>query len=95
MLQVLFHNTTLLLRDSGILNMLYEHALNAPAIIPYAKVRVNQPLNLYQLGTAFMVMAGGLVLGIVAFLVERYFLNADIKRKSVREVYFISDGSQY
>ena len=75
--------------------MLYEHALNAPAIIPYAKVRVNQPLNLYQLGTAFMVMAGGLVLGIVAFLVEHFFLSVDLKDKGVKEVYSISDVLQY
>ena len=79
------------LRDSGILNMLYDHALNAPVMIPYPKVRVNQPLNLYQLGTAFMVMAGGLVLGILAFLAELYFpsSSAAIKRKDLEEAYQI------
>ena len=76
------------LRDSGILNMLYDHALNAPVMIPYPKVRVNQPLNLYQLGTAFMVVAGGLVLGILAFLAELFFLSrVASKRKDSEEAY--------
>ena len=71
------------LRDSGILNKLYEDALNAPAVMPYPKVRINQPLNISQLGTAFMVVAGGLVLGILALLVERFFPSAKIKSKQL------------
>ena len=74
------------LRDSGILDKLYRDALNAPIIIPAPKVRVNQPLNIYQLGTAFMVVAGGLILGIMAFLAERYFFGAKIKRNKVEKV---------
>ena len=74
------------LRDSGILNKLYEDALNAPAVMPFPKVRINQPLNISQLGTAFMVVAGGLVLGILAFLVERCFLCKKIKKKHLEEV---------
>ena len=75
-----------LLRDSGILNKLYDDALKAPVIVPYPKVRINQPLNISQLGTAFMVVAGGLVLGILAFLMEYFFLGAKIKRKQLEEV---------
>ena len=84
--QVLFQNTMLWLRDSGIHNKLYEDALNAPAIVPLPKVRIDQPLNISQLGTAFMVVAGGLVLGILAFLMEYFFLGAKIKRKQLEEV---------
>ena len=84
--QVLFQNTMVQLRDSGILNKLYEDALNAPGVMPYPKVRINQPLNISQLGTAFMVVAGGLVLGILAFLMERFFLSAKIKSKQLEEV---------
>ena len=84
--QVLFQNTMLWLRDSGIHKKLYEDALNAPAIVPYPKVRINQPLNISQLGTAFLVVAGGHILGIMAFLAERYFFGAKIKRNKVEKV---------
>ena len=84
--QSLFHNTTLWLRDSGILNKLYENELNAAVIIPDPRVRVNQPLNIYQLTTAFLLVAGGLTLGILAFLVECCFLCGKIKRNDVNEV---------
>ena len=84
--QVLFQNTMVQLRDSGILNKLYEDALNAPVIMPDPKVRINQPLNISQLGTAFMVVAGGLVIGMLAFLGECFFLTSKIKRKQLEEV---------
>ena len=86
-IQKIFHNTTLWLRDSGILNKLYRDALNAPIIVPDPKVRVNQPLNINQLATAFMVMAGGLILGTLFFLMECYFFSIEVKRKRVNEVY--------
>ena len=86
-IQKIFHNTTLWLRDSGILDKLYRDALNAPIIVPDPKVRVNQPLNINQLATAFMVMAGGLILGTLSFLMEFYFFSVEVKRKRVNEVY--------
>ena len=60
--------------------------MNAPVIIPDPKIRVNEPLNIYQLATAFMVVAGGLTLGVISFLVEFCFLSGKMKRKDVKEV---------
>ena len=60
--------------------------MNAPVIIPDPKIRVNEPLNIYQLATAFMVVAGGLTLGVISFLVEFCFLSGKIKRKDDKEV---------
>ena len=77
------------LRDSGILNKLYEDELNAPVITPDPKFRVNEPLNIKQLGTAFIVMAFGLTLGILAFMVECCSCCGRMKRREdIKEVYF-------
>ena len=84
--QDLFENTTLRLRDSGILSKIFVDELNAPDVIPDPKVRVDEPLNIYQLATSFMVMAGGLTLGMLAFLVERCFFTGKIKSEAVEEV---------
>ena len=85
--QSLFHNTTLWLRDSGILNKLYENELNTAGIIPDPKLRVNQPLNIYQLATAFLLVAGGLTLGILAFFVESSLLRRKIKTYDINKVW--------
>ena len=81
LLQDLFENTTLRLRDSGMLSKIFVDELNASDVMPDPKVRVDQPLNIYQLATSFMVMAGGLTLGILAFLVECCFFTGKIKRE--------------
>ena len=58
------------LRDTGILNKLWDDELNAPLHIPDPKVRINEPLDLYQVGIAFMVAAGGLIIALLGFLME-------------------------
>ena len=58
------------LRDTGILNKLWDDELNAPLHMPDPKVRINEPLDLYQVGIAFMVVAGGLIIAILGFLME-------------------------
>ena len=84
--QDLFENTTLRLRDSGMLGKIFVDELNAPDAIPDPKVRVDEPLNIYQLATSFMVMAGGLTLGILAFMVERCFFSGKFKKKVNKKV---------
>ena len=74
------------LRDSGILNKLYDHELNTTVEKPDPKVRVNKPLNIYQLATAFIVVAVGLIVGILAFFVEYCCPRGEVKRKAVKEV---------
>ena len=78
------------LRDSGILNKIFVDELNAPDIIPDPIVRVDQPLNIYQLATAFMVMTGGLTLGILAFIVERCFFSGKFRKKVDKKVCIIT-----
>ena len=84
--QELFQNTTLRIRDSGILHKIFVDELNAPDIIPDPIVRVDQPLNIYQLATAFMVMTGGLTLGILAFMVEFCFFSGKFRKKVDKKV---------
>ena len=58
------------LRDTGILSKLRALELDAPVAIPYPKVRVDQPLNFYQLGSAFLAFIMGLIISIAVFLAE-------------------------
>ena len=61
------------LRDTGILSRLRSLELDAPIAIPYPKVRVDQPLNMYQLGSAFLAFIVGLFISIAAFMSEIRF----------------------
>ena len=61
------------LRDTGILSRLRSLELEAPMAIPYPKVRVDQPLNMYQLGSAFLAFIMGVVISIAAFMSEIRF----------------------
>ena len=58
------------LRDTGILNKLWDDELNGPVHIPNPKVRINKPLNLYQVGIPFMLVTGGLIIALLGFLLE-------------------------
>ena len=58
------------LRDTGILTRIRALELDAPVAIPYPQVRVDQPLNLYQLGSAFLAFFLGLAISIITFLTE-------------------------
>ena len=58
------------LRDTGILAKLRALELDAPVAIPYPQVRVDQPLNLYQLGSAFLAFIIGLVISVAALMAE-------------------------
>ena len=85
-LQDLFQNSTMWLRDTGILNKLWNDELNAPVHVPDPKVRINEPLNLYQVGIAFMVVAGGLVLALLGFLLEICCSSKRIKKGDKKAV---------
>ena len=85
-LQDLFQNSTMWLRDTGILNKLWNDELNAPVHVPDPKVRINEPLNLYQVGIAFMAVAGGLVLALLGFLLEICCSSKRIKKGDKNQV---------
>ena len=58
------------LQDCGILKKLRDDELKAPNLIPRPKVKVNQPLSISQLATAFFMAVPGIVSAISAFFVE-------------------------
>ena len=58
------------LQDSGTLIKLRDDELKAAIPIPLPKVKINQPLNISQLVTAFFLVATGIVVAILVFLVE-------------------------
>ena len=78
-LQELLHNITLRLQHSGILLKLKSDALNAPLPVSDAKVRVNQPLSVWQMSTALFVQMTGILLGTLAF-----FMELGIKKRNKR-----------
>ena len=58
------------LQDTGILAKLRDNELNAPTKIPLPRVKINQPLTIYQLATAFVFATFGIVLSVSVFLGE-------------------------
>ena len=80
------------LRDTGMLNKMRDDELNAPFHVPDPKVRVNEPLTLNQVGIAFIVEAGGLIIGLLCFLLELVCKSRWIKKGEKKQVY---DGYLY
>ena len=78
-LQELLHNITFRLQDSGILLKLKSDALNAPLPVSDPKVRVNQPLSVWQMSTALFIQMTGILLGMLAF-----FMELGIKKRNKR-----------
>ena len=66
----MFSTTTMWLRDTGILNKLKYDVMNPPIPIPDAKVRLKQPLNLWQLAIVMIILLVGLNVALVVFLLE-------------------------
>ena len=58
------------LQAAGILAKLKYDVMNPPFAIPYPKMRVNQPISLSQLTTAFIAQAIGLSAALLAFFGE-------------------------
>ena len=58
------------LQNTGILEKLFKSVLDPPPFEPLSKLRINEPLNLNQVGTAAMVMAFGMIVSLILFLGE-------------------------
>ena len=58
------------LRDTGALERIKNSIMRPPELILDPKVRLNQPLNLTQLGIIMIVQVIGLLLGTIIFLME-------------------------
>ena len=72
--------------DTGILNKLWDDELNAPLHIPDPKVRINEPLNLNQVGTAFMLVVGGLIIALLGFLMELCYKSRQNNKGEKKQV---------
>ena len=71
------------LQDSGILKKFVHDELRAPIPIPLPKIKVNQPLSISQLATAFFFATFGIVASILAFLAE-IFRPQNINAKNTK-----------
>ena len=69
-LQDIFKPAIMWLQDTGILIKLRDDELKAPNPILRPKVKFNQPLSIFQLATAFMLMAAGMLISLSIFFVE-------------------------
>ena len=65
-----FQNTIIWLKDTGILDKLKHDAMNLPIPIPLPRVRDKEPLILKQLGITMIILAVGLFIALMAFLME-------------------------
>ena len=73
------------LQNTGILDKLFNRVLDPPPFQPLPKLRVNEPLNLDQLGTAAMVMAAGMIISSIVFLGELCCRNPEIHEVDDRD----------
>ena len=58
------------LQDTGVLKKSKGDKLEVPNHKPLAKLRINQPLSMSQLATAFILEVSGIVISILVFAVE-------------------------
>ena len=65
-----FSPSVMWLRDTGTLNKIKFDVLNPSISIPDAKVRLNQPLILRQLGIIMIILLVGLTVAFIVFLYE-------------------------
>ena len=69
-MQDVFHSATHWLQACGIFYKLENDVLNAKPFIPLPKQRLNEALKPVQLMMVFLLLAFGIALGILAFMVE-------------------------
>ena len=68
--QEAFEKDIMMLGDTGVLRKMEFDVLSPDLYVPDPKVRYNTPISIYEMGTAFMAEAVGIVLGILCFLAE-------------------------
>ena len=69
-LQARFSPSIMWLRDTGILNKMKFDVLSPKISVPMAKVRLNQPLILKQLGIIMIILIVGLTIALIMFIME-------------------------
>ena len=66
----MLQNSTMWLRDTGILGKLQYDEMKPPLIKPDPIARVNQPLTIQQMAITLIVLLAGQVFSVLVFLVE-------------------------
>ena len=90
--QEAFGKDIMMLGDTGVLRKMELDVLSPDLYVPDPKVRYNTPISIYEMGTAFMAEAVGIVLGILCFLAElcKGKRNRKLPSKSTRKDLVIS-----
>ena len=68
--QARFTPSVMWLRDTGILDKMKFDVVNPNISVPIAKVRLNQPLILKQLGVIMIFLIVGLTIALIMFIME-------------------------
>ena len=69
-LQAAFEKDIMMLRDTGILTKMQFDIMSPETYRPDPKVRYDPTISIYEMATAFMAGAVGILMGIVCFLFE-------------------------
>ena len=73
------------LRDTGILNKMKFDVLSPKISVPMAKVRLNQPLILKQLGIIMIILIVGLTIALIMFIMELWLCRKKNQRLTYRQ----------
>ena len=63
-------NSIMTLQEAGILRKFYYDELNAPVYEPLPRFKINQPIDINMMITAFMFMTVMLLLSLLTFIIE-------------------------
>ena len=64
-------NSTMWLRDTGVLAKMKDDALSAPIPIPVSKIKVDGRISLEQIGIGIAIYSIGMTLSLLLFIGER------------------------
>ena len=78
------------LQDTGILKKTKGDELKAPNPRPLAKLKINQPLSIHQLASAFLLEVSGIVISILAFSVELLLRKKSKAKGSKKQVTWVT-----
>ena len=60
----------MLLQEAGLLKKIYNDQLNPPVRVPLPRYKIDQPIDMTMMMTAFILMSIGLCFALLAFIKE-------------------------
>ena len=60
------------LQEAGILKKIYNDQLNQPVHVPLPRYKIDEPIDLTMMMTAFILMSFGCIMALLAFIREYY-----------------------